>query len=124
MKKIGVLGVVVSLMAMLVGCSGTTYTLKFDNVSKIVVVNKSTAKEADLSKEQITTATEDLGEITFEAVQEDLGDEYQYKLSMSNGTEEPVYLYIIDSTHMKMNDKFYVATENQFNLPFYMGLFK
>ncbi len=123
MKKLGVLGVVVALMCMLMGCGAKTYTLQFDNINLMTVVNKSDNKEVNLTKEQIKTATEEMGKITFEEEAEALGEEYLYKLTMSNGEQSPVDIYIYDSTHMKMGDKFYTATKNEFNLIFYKSLF-
>ena len=124
MKKIRVLGTTIILMTMLLGCGSTTYTLKFDNVNHIVVVNKSTEKEVNLTKEQISTVTEELAKITFEDSNEDLGDQYLYKVSMSSGIEDAQDIYIYDSTHMKMDNKFYTAIENEFNLVFYKAMFQ
>ncbi len=123
MKKLGVLGVVLALLTMLMGCGAKTYTLQFDNINLMTVVNKSDNKEVNLTKEQIKTATEEMGKITFVEEAEDQGAEYLYKLTMSNGEQSAVDIYIYDNTHMKMGDKFYTATENEFNLMFYKTLF-
>ena len=124
MKKIGILGVMLVLMTMLMGCGATTYTLQFDNVDKVTVVNKTTGKEVDLTEDQIKTVTENLGKVTFEDATEELGEDYLYELSMASEGSDAVILYIYDDTHMKMNDKFYTATKNTLNLIFYKALFQ
>lgn len=124
MKKIGILTLIFIMMTMVMGCSTTTYTFQFNDINKVVVVNKTTAKEVELSKDQITTVIEELGKITLEDETEDLGEEYLYKLTMNSSTKDPVELYIYDATHVKIAGKLYVATENDIDMIYYQSLFK
>ncbi len=125
MKKIGVLGLILTIMTMLKGCISTTYTLQFDNINKVNIVNRVTGKEVSLTKEQITTVKKDLGKIIFKEENDDLGDKYLYKVSMSSGDgEKAVEIFIYDSTHMKKENKSYTTTENVFDIVFYKALFQ
>ena len=124
MKKFGILGMIIMMLIMLTGCGSTTYTLKFDDLKTVVVLNKNTNTEVNLSKEQITTVTKELGEVTFADEEKELGEGYLYQVSMSNDVDPPVDLYIYDATHMKINDKYYIATKNEMNLQFYQSLFE
>ncbi len=124
MKKIGILALITVMMTMLMGCTSTTYTLQFNDINKIVVVNKTTGKEVELSKDQITTATNQLAKITLEDEDNDLGDEYLYQVTMNSSTKDPVELYIYDAKHIKMEGKFYAASENEIDMVFYQALFK
>lgn len=110
---------------MLKGCISTTYTLQFDNINKVNIVNRVTGKEVSLTKEQITTVKKDLGKIIFKEENDDLGDKYLYKVSMSSGDgEKAVEIFIYDSTHMKKENKSYTTTENVFDIVFYKALFQ
>lgn len=126
MKKIGLFTTIVLMFIMLTGCQQTTtYSLQFKNVNNVVVLNKSTQKEESLTGEQITAITEQLGKVTFVDSEEDLGDAYLYKVTMANGkAEETNEFYVYDATHIKMDDKFYSASENEIDVSLYEAVFQ